>query len=297
MTTAEPEIAAGRTRAVAALILLGLLFFLVTAGSFTALGAVLPDMVTALKWNWTGAGLGYTILGLSCGLASFLPALLIRRVGVRLTLLLGASTLCAGFAVFATLKTLPPYWLGAALPRHRLRPRHGGAGELRHRPQFHQPRQPGVWRLLHPGRPGRRMRPLALCRVEGDGRRVARLLDGGGFGAAGLRRRCGAHSPGRRARRGSDREGEQRCGGPHRPRRPGHAAILDRHLRLQRLADLRDLRQRIVRGASDPPGHRAGHRRRHAEPAGAAYRRRASGGRRPRRAGSIPRPSPPRPSP
>ena len=115
MTTAEPEVAAGRTRAVAALILLGLLFFLVTAGSFTALGAVLPDMVTALKWNWTGAGLGYTILGLSCGLASFLPALLIRRVGVRLTLLLGASTLCAGFAVFATLKTLPPYWLGAAL--------------------------------------------------------------------------------------------------------------------------------------------------------------------------------------
>src|SRR5579875_3809125 len=115
MTAPAREPDASQGRAIAALVLLGLLFFLVTAGSFTALGAVLPDMVTALGWDWTGAGLGYTILGLSCGLASFLPALLIRRVGVRLTLMLGASTMAAGFACFATLSAMSVYWLGAAL--------------------------------------------------------------------------------------------------------------------------------------------------------------------------------------
>jgi cyanate permease len=112
-TDHHPQTSEGR--AIAALVLLGLLFFLVTAGSFTALGAVLPDMVTTLHWDWEGAGLGYTILGLSCGLASFVPALLIPRVGVRLTLMLGAATMAAGFACFATLTALPLYWLGAAL--------------------------------------------------------------------------------------------------------------------------------------------------------------------------------------
>ena len=97
------------------LALLSLLFFLVTAGSFTALGAVLPDMVTALQWKWASAGLGYTILGLTCGLASFAPAVLIRRIGVRITLVLGALVMGGGYACLATLHTLLPYWLGAGL--------------------------------------------------------------------------------------------------------------------------------------------------------------------------------------
>jgi len=104
-----------RLRAWGGLALLSLLFFLVTAGSFTALGAVLPDMVTGLDWKWTGAGLGYTILGLACGLASFAPAVLIRRLGVRITLLLGGLIMAGGYACLGSVHALPLYWLGAAL--------------------------------------------------------------------------------------------------------------------------------------------------------------------------------------
>ena len=102
-------------RAWAGLAALSLLFFLITAGSFTALGAVLPDMVASLHWNWTAAGLGYTILGVTCGLASYAPAVLIRRIGVRATIALGTVLLAAGFACFATLTDLLLYWTGAGL--------------------------------------------------------------------------------------------------------------------------------------------------------------------------------------
>ncbi len=102
-------------RAWAGLAALSLLFFLITAGSFTALGAVLPDMVTSLQWSWTSAGLGYTILGVTCGLASFAPAMLIRKLGVRTTIFIGALVMTAGLECFATVKTLPLYWIGAGL--------------------------------------------------------------------------------------------------------------------------------------------------------------------------------------
>jgi OFA family oxalate/formate antiporter-like MFS transporter len=102
-------------RAWAGLAALSLLFFLITAGSFTALGAVLPDMVASLHWSWTDAGLGYTILGVACGLASFVPAMLIRRIGVRLTVLIGAVMMALGFACFAKVSGLALYWLGAGL--------------------------------------------------------------------------------------------------------------------------------------------------------------------------------------
>lgn len=71
------------------LILLGLVYFLATATTFTSLGVVLPSMIAELEWNWTQAGLGFTLLGLTCGLASFLPTLLIRKLNVRFTLLIG----------------------------------------------------------------------------------------------------------------------------------------------------------------------------------------------------------------
>ena len=66
----------------AALASLSALFFLITAGTFTSLGVVLPDMVKALGWNWSSAGLGFTLLGLATGLASFAPAVVVRRLGV-----------------------------------------------------------------------------------------------------------------------------------------------------------------------------------------------------------------------
>jgi MFS family permease len=98
-----------------ALASLSALFFLITAGTFSSLGVVLPDMVKALRWDWTGAGLGFTLLGLATGLASYVPTMVTRRAGVRLTLMLGAGTTAAGFLCLFVTHGLTFYWLGAVL--------------------------------------------------------------------------------------------------------------------------------------------------------------------------------------
>ncbi|MGO2303480.1 MFS transporter [Providencia sp.] len=97
------------------LVLLGMVYFLATATTFTSLGVVLPGMIEELKWSWTEAGFGFTLLGLTCGLASFLPSLLIRKVGVRLTLLLGTLFFVAGFYNLYSTEIISTYFLGTAL--------------------------------------------------------------------------------------------------------------------------------------------------------------------------------------
>ena len=77
------------------------LFFLVSAGTFSSLGVVLPAMVKELNWNWTQAGLGYTFLGLACGLSSLAAAAFVRRLGVRMTLAVGGAMLVVGFGALA----------------------------------------------------------------------------------------------------------------------------------------------------------------------------------------------------
>ena len=88
---------------------LSLLFFLVSAGTFSSLGVVLPAMVAELKWNWTQAGLGYTLLGVACGLSSFAPAVTIRKFGVRSTIAGGALLLLAGFTGLAMTRSIGLY--------------------------------------------------------------------------------------------------------------------------------------------------------------------------------------------
>ncbi|MDO8421442.1 MAG: MFS transporter [Parvibaculum sp.] len=92
-----------------------LVFFLVTAGTFTSLGVVLPDMVRDLGWDWTSAGLGFTILGISCGLSSYPPAWMIRKVGVRATVLFGTAILAAGFVLLYIVQDVPTYFLAMLL--------------------------------------------------------------------------------------------------------------------------------------------------------------------------------------
>ena len=99
-------------------ILLGafsLIGFLINASTFYALGVVLPAMVSGEHWNWAQAGFGFTILGAAVGSSSFLPALLIRRFGVRVTLLLGTAAMAAGFACLALTHGIGLYFLGAGL--------------------------------------------------------------------------------------------------------------------------------------------------------------------------------------
>lgn len=94
---------------------LSALFFLVVATTFTSLGVVLPSMVNDLKWSWTDAGLGFTLLGLGCGLSSFLPALCIRKRGVRLTIGVGAAILITGYLALFNAHTTSTYFIATTL--------------------------------------------------------------------------------------------------------------------------------------------------------------------------------------
>ena len=97
------------------LVALSALFFLAVAGTFSSLGVVLPAMIAELGWSWTQAGLGFSILAVTCGLASYAPTLAIRMLGIRATLLVGGATLATGFACLALTDNVVVYDLGAAL--------------------------------------------------------------------------------------------------------------------------------------------------------------------------------------
>jgi MFS family permease len=94
---------------------LSLVNFLINASTFNALGVVLPDMVRDLHWNWTEAGLGFTILGATCGCSALAPAALIRRFGVRATLLAGTAVMACGFLSLARAHGIWLFFLGTGL--------------------------------------------------------------------------------------------------------------------------------------------------------------------------------------
>jgi MFS family permease len=94
---------------------LSLLFFLVSAGTFSTLGVVLPAMVRELGWNWKQAGLGYTLLGVTCGLTSIAAAASVRRIGVVGTVLAGGAMLVAGFGALALTHSAMVYYLGTSV--------------------------------------------------------------------------------------------------------------------------------------------------------------------------------------
>jgi len=74
-------------------------FFFVTGTTFTSLAVVLFTMAAELHWSASDAGLSFSLLGLACGVSSPLPAIAIRRLGVRATVAGGAGLLAAGFAL------------------------------------------------------------------------------------------------------------------------------------------------------------------------------------------------------
>lgn len=97
------------------LLAFSMMFFLVTAATFTSLGVVLPDMVRDLGWDWTSAGLGFTLLGISCGLSSYPPAVMIRKVGIRWTVLFGTLLLVLGFSLLYSVQSVWMYFAGTIL--------------------------------------------------------------------------------------------------------------------------------------------------------------------------------------
>ncbi|WP_336980658.1 CynX/NimT family MFS transporter [Altererythrobacter fulvus] len=94
---------------------LALLFFILNACTFNGLGVVLPYMVEELGWSWATAGVGFTLLGIACGLSGLIPALLIRKFGVSRTMLTGGTVLFSGFACLALTYNPFVYFLGTIL--------------------------------------------------------------------------------------------------------------------------------------------------------------------------------------
>lgn len=90
-------------------------YFLITATSFSSLGVVLPAMIAELKWSWGGAGTGFSLLGVTAGLTATIPASLIRRYGVRVTLTAGSAVMAAAFACLMLAHALPLYFAGCLL--------------------------------------------------------------------------------------------------------------------------------------------------------------------------------------
>ncbi|MFT2090005.1 CynX/NimT family MFS transporter [Paraglaciecola sp. 2405UD69-4] len=90
-------------------------FFVITAATFTSLGVVLPAMVTEMNWDWTTAGLGFTFLGIACGLSSYLPTVTIKNWGLPVTLITGLIILTAGFMILYTTATPVSYFWGCIL--------------------------------------------------------------------------------------------------------------------------------------------------------------------------------------
>lgn len=90
-------------------------FFLITATTFSSLGVALPAMIADLKWSWGGAGSGFSLLGVAAGITATIPAWLIRRFGVRTTLVVGSLVMAAAFACMTATQALPLYFLGCLL--------------------------------------------------------------------------------------------------------------------------------------------------------------------------------------
>jgi OFA family oxalate/formate antiporter-like MFS transporter len=90
-------------------------YFLITATSFSSLGVVLPAMIEELHWSWSGAGTGFSLLGVTAGLTATIPAGLIRRHGVRITLAAGSAAMAAAFACLMLAHALPLYFAGCLL--------------------------------------------------------------------------------------------------------------------------------------------------------------------------------------
>jgi len=97
------------------LLLVSALLFVITAATFSSLGLALPAMVAELGWSWSDAGLGFSLLAVLCGLTSYVPAALIRRLGVRANFLAGALVMALAFTLLARTDGLLLYFAGASL--------------------------------------------------------------------------------------------------------------------------------------------------------------------------------------
>ena len=94
---------------------LAAIYFFLNLATFNSLGVVLYRMAADLHWSMTEAGMGFSVLGLACGLSSPLPALAARRLGGRVTVVLGLVLLSAGCILAAQADGLGRYYAATLL--------------------------------------------------------------------------------------------------------------------------------------------------------------------------------------
>ncbi len=94
--------------------LVSLIFFHLTASTFTSLGVALPFMIEELSWSWSNAGLGFSILAFMVGITGRLPAWTMQRFGVGATFAVGGLILAGGLSLLALATGLTQYFMGAA---------------------------------------------------------------------------------------------------------------------------------------------------------------------------------------
>jgi len=95
--------------------LVSLIFFHITASTFTSLGVALPYMIEELSWSWSSAGVGFSLLSFMVGITGWLPAMTMRWFGTRATYVIGGVLMAAGFSLIATTPGLAQYLVGAAI--------------------------------------------------------------------------------------------------------------------------------------------------------------------------------------
>lgn len=95
--------------------IVSLIFFQITAATFTSLGVVLPYMIEEMAWSWSVAGLGFSVLAFMVGVASRIPSWTLSTYGAARTFALGGATMVIGFVLLATTQGLYQFYAGAAL--------------------------------------------------------------------------------------------------------------------------------------------------------------------------------------
>jgi len=95
--------------------LVSLIFFHITAATFTSLGVALPFMIKELSWSWSSAGLGFSVLSFMVGIASRIPSWTLREFGTRATFGIGGAIMAVGFVLLATTSGLYQFLIGAGL--------------------------------------------------------------------------------------------------------------------------------------------------------------------------------------
>jgi len=95
--------------------LVSLIFFQITAATFTSLGVALPFMIEEMSWSWSSAGLGFSVLSFMVGIASRIPSWTLRVLGTRATFGIGGAVMAGGFVLLATTSGLYQFLIGAGL--------------------------------------------------------------------------------------------------------------------------------------------------------------------------------------